>query len=235
MIAFSTEPLDLTKASEAIKAAYSLVGRQKPVILACSSPYSALNVIVHLQMSNQFGNYLEALRELYFDPYFPEMFTFSEKLVKQRDFFGTWTALSESLWSDFKKQYWRKLVIELAKIRASKIEAYDLRQRFRQQIIPLNYVGNYMSGKWELWSGSTDFCISVLKVHYNPRTWEVIQSLVSECGWIFPFENIALVCTHPIKLMLDTEKRLHAEGEPAVRFADGSSLYFHHGVRLPEQ
>ena len=29
--------------------------------------------------------------------------------------------------------------------------------------------------------------------------------------------------------------RLHAEAEPALQFADGYELYFHHGVTLPEK
>lgn len=34
---------------------------------------------------------------------------------------------------------------------------------------------------------------------------------------------------------MDNENRLHAEGEPAISFADGYSLYSYHGVTLPEK
>ncbi|MBC7971807.1 MAG: hypothetical protein H7Z11_17055, partial [Verrucomicrobia bacterium] len=36
-------------------------------------------------------------------------------------------------------------------------------------------------------------------------------------------------------LRFDSENRLHAEGEPAIRFVDGYSLYSYHGVTLPEK
>ena len=37
-----------------------------------------------------------------------------------------------------------------------------------------------------------------------------------------------------IALSADSNYRLHAEGTPAVRFADGVSIYAYHGVILPE-
>jgi hypothetical protein len=50
-----------------------------------------------------------------------------------------------------------------------------------------------------------------------------------------PFEKICLVCDRPLHLRFDSANELHAEGEPAIAFADGYSLYFHHGVKLPEK
>jgi hypothetical protein len=50
-----------------------------------------------------------------------------------------------------------------------------------------------------------------------------------------PFEKVCFVCERPTKISLDTEYRLHAEGEPAIQFADGYSLYSYHGVTLPEK
>jgi hypothetical protein len=44
-----------------------------------------------------------------------------------------------------------------------------------------------------------------------------------------------LICDRPIKLSLDDENRLHAEGEPAIQFADGYTLYSYHGVSLPKK
>lgn len=39
----------------------------------------------------------------------------------------------------------------------------------------------------------------------------------------------------PLHLRFDNENRLHAEGEPAIEFTDGYSLYSYHGVTLPEE
>ncbi|BDA70542.1 hypothetical protein RIVM261_073960 [Rivularia sp. IAM M-261] len=59
--------------------------------------------------------------------------------------------------------------------------------------------------------------------------------MVTECGLIFPFERTCFICGRPIKLSLDNQNRLHAEGEAAVEFADGNKLYFFENVPLPEK
>ncbi|MCL1474818.1 hypothetical protein LAY57_29765 [Argonema antarcticum A004/B2] len=62
-----------------------------------------------------------------------------------------------------------------------------------------------------------------------------MQLLVKNCGWIINFENTCFVCDRPIKLSFDSQNILHAEGEPAIEYADGYSLYCYHGVTLPEK
>ena len=81
-----------------------------------------------------------------------------------------------------------------------------------------------------------DFYIFSLGIVFRPEFLKVVESmkqLLAECGWIFMFHNVCYVCSRPTKLSLDSEYRLHAEGEAAIAFADGYSLYFHHGVILP--
>jgi len=80
-----------------------------------------------------------------------------------------------------------------------------------------------------------DFCFSVLHLTGDLRKWEAMRSLVTECGWIFADDEICVACDRPVRLSLDEENRLHGEGEPAIGFADGYSLYAHHGVIIPEK
>lgn len=90
----------------------------------------------------------------------------------------------------------------------------------------------------ELWASQgswLDFCRSVLNGNCDPKKWQVFHSLVSSCGWIFPYEKTCIVCDRPIKLCFDSNRLLHAEGEFALLFADGYSLYFNHGVVLPRK
>jgi internalin A len=78
-----------------------------------------------------------------------------------------------------------------------------------------------------------DFYVFSLGIVFRPEFLKVVESmkqLLAECGWIFMFHNVCYVCSRPTKLSLDSEYRLHAEGEAAIAFADGYSLYFHHGV-----
>lgn len=80
-----------------------------------------------------------------------------------------------------------------------------------------------------------DFCISVLNRAYNPTKWQILQDIVMNCGWIFEYVNICVVCDRPTKLLFDNQNRLHAEAEPAIEYADGFKVYAHHGVWLPEK
>ncbi|OUL20862.1 hypothetical protein BV378_28635 [Nostoc sp. RF31YmG] len=53
---------------------------------------------------------------------------------------------------------------------------------------------------------------------------------------MFTFEKVCIVCDRPRKISLDTENRLHAEGEPVIVFSDGwHTGYYYHGVKLPEK
>ncbi|MBE9117507.1 hypothetical protein IQ249_16530 [Lusitaniella coriacea LEGE 07157] len=80
-----------------------------------------------------------------------------------------------------------------------------------------------------------DFSTSVLNFSIDEKKWQALQSLVRECGWIFSFRRQLVICDRARKINLDDENRLHAEGEPAIQFADGFSIYAHHGVTLPEK
>lgn len=80
-----------------------------------------------------------------------------------------------------------------------------------------------------------DFCFSVLQIPGDLTIWEAWTSIATECGWIFADDDICLVCDRPRILSMDSENRLHAEGEPAMQFADGYSLYAYHGVIIPEK
>jgi hypothetical protein len=80
-----------------------------------------------------------------------------------------------------------------------------------------------------------DYCISVLKCDRDASKWTALQLLSVESGWNFPFEKTCLVCDRPQILCFDERDRLHAEGQPAVRFADGYALYAYRGVLLPDR
>ncbi|HAZ47040.1 MAG TPA: hypothetical protein DDW76_28605 [Cyanobacteria bacterium UBA11369] len=78
-----------------------------------------------------------------------------------------------------------------------------------------------------------DFCTNVLNCPSEGEKWELFQDLVKNCGYIFPYANTCVVCDRPIELSFDNRGLLHAEGKPAIQFADGYSVYAYHGVRLP--
>jgi internalin A len=75
-----------------------------------------------------------------------------------------------------------------------------------------------------------------LGIVFTAESQQLVQSLMrllAECGWVFAFENVCIVCSRPTKLSLDSESRLHAVGESAIEFADGCKIYSIDGVTLP--
>ncbi|MFB2923711.1 leucine-rich repeat domain-containing protein [Aerosakkonema funiforme] len=86
--------------------------------------------------------------------------------------------------------------------------------------------------------GFSEHCIYALNLELEQKSQKALQCLkdiFEHCGWIFPFEKVCIVCDRPIQFSLDAEDRLHAEGSPAIAFADGFRLYSYHGVTLPEK
>ncbi|MEM9903769.1 MAG: DUF6745 domain-containing protein [Cyanobacteria bacterium P01_D01_bin.44] len=75
-----------------------------------------------------------------------------------------------------------------------------------------------------------DFCSSILEFSDTEvQHWLTLRSVVRSCGVVSSFENLCLVVERPTKILLDAERKLHGEDEPALTFADGSAFYFNHG------
>lgn len=77
-----------------------------------------------------------------------------------------------------------------------------------------------------------DFYISVLACKVPLDKWQVSLDLLQKCGYIYPFEHICFICDRPLKIMLDEKGQFHAEGEPAIVFADNFSIYAYRGTPL---
>jgi hypothetical protein len=82
-----------------------------------------------------------------------------------------------------------------------------------------------------------DFCIAELSCEVNQTHWQLFQSLVEDLRYqvIFPFSNICFVCEQPTQLRLDEQMQFHADGIPAIDYADGYKLYVHHGIPIPKE
>ncbi len=208
-IALSTVPIDRPKAAEAVKSAYLAIGQDEPKILFSLSPYGLINFPLN-ELGAELGSILESRLRQRLDLEVHEQLEL--EVTNQLE-----TRLRRELNSQLGGRLWSQL-----------------RRQLRDQIwSPLN---NCIEP--ELWVGYAswiDFCTSVLHCEHSSKKWELYQSIVRDCGLIVPYQNVCLVCDRPVKLSFDRELRLHAEGEPAVQFADGYSLYSYHGVTLPEK
>ena len=210
-IALSTEPIDRQKATEVVKRAYALISLSEPEIIFCDSPYAAdrkWNELARQQKEN-------------------------EKLSTQ---------VSRQL----ENELYKKLVTPVFDEVTTSIEYKLYNLLWDELITPLDSQLIYVMSEFgcciqpEEWAGAgsyIDFCFSVLNLNctHELAKWSVLHSLVKYCGRIYPYEEIAFVCDRPRKLSFDRKNRLHAEGEPAISFADGFSVYAYHGINLPEK
>lgn len=230
-LALSTQALNLTQAQTAVENAYAEIGKEKPSVLFFASPFSAISVLIDLQLSQQFGGLLNSLNDLYFEPYFQEMFeVYFRKITYQNRLYiyhkhAWWESVRRQLNLFYRCQIHRKIATQL---HGDRFLHKQILRITSKELRPLNCYGNYSSGKIELWSGAVDFCIKVLACG-DSRQWQLIESLIQSCGWIFPLDGIALICARPTKLLIDTDDLLHAENEPALQYADGYGFYAFHG------
>lgn len=224
-IALSTKHIDRQKAIEAVQLTYTNLSLEEPEILFFDGLADLYPFVI--KHRNKLGNQLRSKlwRELY-------------SQVKKQLHIQLATQLESQLFSQLEEQLNKQLYSQLGKQIYSQLES-KLWNKLGNQL--WSQISLLVSGQLsrilhsQLSSLFLDFCISVLNCTHDHRKWSVHQLLFCECGWIFAYKKICLVCDYPKKLSYDHQQRLHAEGEPAILFADGYSLYSYHGVTLPEK
>ncbi|MEG4571680.1 hypothetical protein QUA56_02965 [Microcoleus sp. N3A4] len=236
-IALSPGPINRSQAAETIKAAYAIMGKKPPEIIFCDRPYQAADLILsHAdnprsllrsqfetklrgELEKQLRSYLRSELESQLQRQLPSQLENQLYNALQRQL---WTSLCEQL----DREIYRKSSQHLSGTLSKEIYWKTLGEQLNNCIHP---------ELWACYGSLLDFCISVLNLpHSYGRNWIVFQSIVRDCGWIYPYEKFCIVCEKPIALCVDSDYRLHAEGTPAVQFADGFSIYAYHGVILPE-
>ncbi|WP_205371041.1 DUF6745 domain-containing protein [Thermoleptolyngbya sp. PKUAC-SCTB121] len=78
-----------------------------------------------------------------------------------------------------------------------------------------------------------DFCEAELGYQPDPVRWKALRHLMQSTGYVIAGGRTCWVGDRPICLKCDRQGRFHADGQPALAFADGARLYAHHGVFLP--
>ena len=216
-IALSTERIDREKAAEVVKAAYVFVGLSEPEILFFDSPYAAWAAIngdleskLEYKLYQGLWKLIFGLREIYQQLHIEIINKLSAEFSSDAHIL----LRQDSLYLGI------PLINELDDTEQDVASLIDC------CISPTKILLNGID---------KDFCISVLNCTHNSRKWNLFQAIIKDCGWIFTFENICIVCDRPLHLRFDNQNRLHAEGEPAIEFTDGYSLYSYHGVTLPEK
>ena len=234
-IAFSTEPIHRPKATEVAKRLYNLIGLKKPDIQFARSPYEALEMCIDPielpppeQSSSRSQEYLIGqFKKVHGEPLYWE---FRNKLW-QTLYHCVQKQVKDDLFSQIDEELEDKRLGEMF-VGIFKYEPMhflfqqlcrDLVARMKQKSSFLKILPEFFVWREYLIEATRclDFCISVLHCDIDGELWEVFKSLLTECGWIFPWEETCFICDRPIEISFGGYIRRERKLELAVKFSDG--------------
>ncbi|MEP0757779.1 leucine-rich repeat domain-containing protein [Coleofasciculus sp. FACHB-T130] len=236
---FSTKPIDFQKAKKAIKSVYARIGREEPEVLFYRSPQAGCTQLFNLL---KLDNTPEEQR---FEK-LKSLLVWGESLSKQLQWFLEGLPC-QALWNHIRNEIAPEQ-IELELTAGDEEGWWELDELINHSLELIGADSSsfdaddfYPVTPTDLFTQvyATEFYVSSLGVTLDQKTREAfdcLNQLFEHCGLIFPFEKVCVVCDRPTKLLFDNQDRLHAEGEPAIQFADGwHTGYYYHGVKLPEK
>ena len=234
LLTLSTKPINAEKATEAVKVAYAVIDLEEPEIIICSSPRDAFFQIFNFlksdssENSSNEGRWNRSGKKLNWE----EM---SSSIVRQFASPGVWKYELDRLTIGPEAD---STLISLMRDLAD--ESYARSESTMGAVCPYRVLELISPGSPTILFKEiylTEVYICSLGINFSEKTQEILRCqklLLEHCGWIFSFEKICVVCDRPRHLRFDSQNRLHAEGEPAIEFADGWNFYYYHGVELPE-
>lgn len=230
----ATEAIDWEKAALAIKTAYALSDFPEPEILCYGNPLTALEQIFSIDNFKEYIGRSISTR-------------FSNRVRKHLEHgigrqLEKWLhiRLGNRIRCPEPPHYWTEShpVVSAFVYGVSSCTARQLMvdlNRPEFELIDTSILWEMtVFSEWTIWGCMTDFCISELGLQHDKQKWKVMQDLMQHCGFLFMFENVCLSCDRPVKILVDQNNHLHAEGEPALLFADGYEVYANH-ARHPSE
>jgi hypothetical protein len=230
-IATNTKRIDRSRVTATIQAVYQLLGNDSPILEFADSPYDAILRLKQLIEDRHYAPLNSLSREI--QKKLKEGLTL--QLTDYPDVRVYPSALKRRPNDELRPQLDHQVhLLLLSEVGARLVQQHQLYVTLRTQSWSYNYC--YIAP--EQWASDTcylDWLCNCLSCEHDSKYWKLLEALLTECGWVFPFEGICIVCDHPTRISFDSERRLHAEGKPALEFSDSLSIFAHHGIRLPEQ
>ncbi|MEM7592097.1 MAG: DUF6745 domain-containing protein [Cyanobacteria bacterium P01_A01_bin.83] len=219
-IALSTARIDRESAEKVVNSAYAMLGYKSPTVLFFDSPYAACSFIAG-QTEQQLQKLCGSSRKLEFalDEWYKKLIqecsvtvgNISKELYRWESIDGQ---IGNHIWQQFEQQA------------LAKIQKY-LGQKLYTYIRP---------GKTIVRSvGELDYLVNTFNLSWGRENWSIYKSLIKLSNYIYLHEKACIICDRPTKMSFDSNAFLHAEGEPAIQFADGYCLYSYHLTTLPQK
>jgi len=243
-LAFSTERIDRQEAKEAILATYELLQRPALEIQFFDSLYAAAEAAKPLYGSDRSSAKIvdELQKKFEVD---------NTESIGHYDASVEYQLCLDDKYADKLEAFFRNVIDECPELNTERIDdrlwesvgnslgiypvyRSDLEEEFCYS--PNFFVRlNWYAHKGAFFDFHFSVARNTLFQPFDEEAWRVYQQLVRCCGWIIPCEDICFASDRATQLLFDDENRLHAEGEAALKFADGRGLYAYHGVPIPEK
>lgn len=76
----------------------------------------------------------------------------------------------------------------------------------------------------------------------HAHSLDLWAAVAKSAGWWWPFEDLCIISRRPTVMAMEVfsttgdvdRRRMHAEGGPAIKYADGWEMYAWHGTRVPK-
>ncbi|MEG4575641.1 hypothetical protein QUA56_23645 [Microcoleus sp. N3A4] len=225
-IGLSIAPIDRPQATAAIHTAYNIIGFPAPEIIFCDSPYTALQAVEPLRIRDSGLETGSEIRNKIHNELYDILRSQLGRELENKIYSKLYNPLYAQLMNQLHVHVKDEVYVKLAR---------KLGGRFQRFFIDQTYHNNSIVSELSACHGSwVEFCIDVLNLEYDRSLYAAFKSLTENCGRIYPFEKMCFVCDRPRQLHFDSEYLLHAEGQPAVEFADKFSVYCYRGVLLPQ-
>ena len=263
-IAFSTEPIDRKRITDIVKAAYGVTALEESEIVFCESPYTALknsfikpmlDIVLSRSKRLMTGIVCRKIVSRKLGQPMRKKFKF---LSSSRNY-GGMNKIRKRLGWEFCYQVrelhqsleWelvdRSRQLHELSVQMVKQVVHETISQFDRKLVDTKWIARMIHLiAWEIMQSFSPLCwislardldcyYSVLNCPHSQKRWEIFSSLAELCSWSFLYEKKCVLCERPRLLSFDSKNRLHGEGEPAIQFADGYSLYAYHGVIIPEK
>lgn len=241
-ICLSTESIDSERATQAVKEIYKLMDYPEPEILLFDSPSAALNKIDYeIKFLVATGKSLRSeFRKKFWN-------IFSQELQNQLD--ELFSKLGDTILFNYLSSQQSRTVSHFLEIQLysqrryeedsdnddeidedENRDCFEENNRWSAAVTDCEIVSSNFLRLCEI-----DFSISELNCKLDFQKWKALQDLMSNCGAVWLYENICLVCARPEQISFDDNGCLHGEGIPAIQFSDGFGVYAFRNIWLPEQ
>ena len=217
-IGAQTGPADREVCRETLRAIYRLMGKEAPDVLFCASPLACM--LAKAAVDHALGDSLSAALRNALGVALLSAVRMPSLGVEVRD--ALRDALFEPLGVEVRDALRDALRVEVRD--ALGVEVRDALENF--------FYGSHDAG----WSAYYDFPQKYLGVRYQSTVktrFDLWSSMTQHAGWWLPYERMCFVADRPVVQHVNAQRRLHCEDGPAMAFADGFSLWYWHGVRVP--